>query len=154
MLKKKLTKNIHNCRPNDLLNVVADVKSYSDFIPFCSEVYIYDRSVSRELEYFSARVSINLKFTVENFETKVVVNRELNTISITGNTKPFKFLIADWSFVEHDNSCKVTFSLEVLFSSFIKEKLVSISFEKIALDIIDAFESRARKQDIFKHLSK
>ena len=144
MLKKKLTKKIYECRANDLLNVVADVKSYADFIPLCSDVEICDKSISQELEYFSARLSINFKFASENFETKVTVNRKLKTISITGNKKPFRSLIAEWSFIEKDNFCEVTFYLEVSFTSFIKEKLVSISFDKIALNIIDAFESRTK----------
>ena len=105
MLKKTLTKNVYDCRASDLLNVVADVKSYTNFIPFCSDVEIYDRSISGELEYFSALLSINFKFTSENFETKVVVDRKLNTISISGDTKPFKSMIADWSFIEKDNFC-------------------------------------------------
>ena len=144
MLRKKLTKKVYDCRANDLLNVVADVKSYADFIPFCSDVYIYDYSVSKELEYFSAHLLINFKLASENFETKVAVNRKSNTISITGNTKPFKSLIGEWSFIEKDNFCEVTFYLEVSFLSFIKEKLVAISFEKIALNIIDAFQRRAK----------
>ena len=145
MLRKTLTKNVHDCRASDLLNVVADVKSYSDYIPFCSDVDIYERSVTLEQEHFSARLSINFKFKIENFETKVVVDRKLNTISITGNSKPFKSLNADWSFIEKDNFCKVTFSLEVSFTSFIKEKLVSLSFEKVALNIIEAFENKAKE---------
>ena len=142
MLKKKLTKKVYECRAKDLLNVVADVKSYVDFIPFCSDVDIYNKFASQELEYFSARLSINFKFAAETFETKVSVNRKMNTISITGNTKPFRSLIAEWSFIEKDNYCDVTFYLEVSFTSFVKEKIVSISFDKIALNIIDAFESR------------
>ena len=145
MLTKTLTKNVYDCRANDLLNVVADVKSYANFIPFCSDVKIYDRSISEEIEYFSALLSINFKFTSEKFETKVVVNRKSNTISISSNTKPFKSLIAEWSFIEKDNFCEVTFSIAVLFSSFMKEKIVSFSFEKIALNVIDAFESRAQE---------
>ena len=144
MLKKTLTKNVYDCKADDLLNVVADVKSYPDFIPFCSEVFIFDEVVSHELEYFSARISIKFKYAAENFETNVAVNRKLNTISITSTTKPFKSLIAEWSFFEQENFCEVTFSLQVSFNSFLKEKLVSISFEKIALKIIKAFESRAK----------
>ena len=144
MLKKTLTKNVYDCKSEDLLNVVADVKSYADFIPFCSEVFIFDEFVSHELEYFSARISIKFKYAAENFETNVAVNRKLNTISITSTTKPFKSLIAEWSFFEQENFCEVTFSLQVSFNSFLKEKLVSISFEKIALKIIKAFESRAK----------
>ena len=72
MLKKTLTKNVYDCRANDLLNVVADVKSYTKFIPFCSDVEIYDSSVSEEIEHFAARLTINFKFTSENFETKVI----------------------------------------------------------------------------------
>ena len=51
MLKKTLTKNVYDCRANDLLNIVADVKSYTNFIPFCSDVEIYDRSISDEIEF-------------------------------------------------------------------------------------------------------
>ena len=144
MLKKKLTKKVYDCKANDLLTVVADVKSYADFIPFCSDVDIYDNFVSKELEYFSACLFINFKLATENFETKVVVNRKLNMISITGNTKPFRSLIAKWSFIEKENFCEVTFSLDAAFTSYIKEKLVAISFEKIAVNIIDAFESKAK----------
>ncbi len=144
MLKKTLTKNLYDCKASDLLNVVADVKSYTNYIPFCSDVEIYDRSILDELEYFSALLSINFKFTSENFETKVVVDRKLNTISISGDTKPFKSMSADWSFIEKDNFCEVTFSVEVSFSSFIKEKIFAISFERIALNVMDAFEGRAR----------
>ena len=144
MLKKKLTKKVYDCKANDLLTVVADVKSYADFIPFCSDVDIYDNFVSKELEYFSACLFINFKLATENFETKVVVNRKLNIISITGNTKPFRSLIAKWSFIEKENFCEVTFSLDATFTSYIKEKLVAISFEKIAANIIDAFESKAK----------
>ena len=145
MLKKTLTRNVYDCSAGDLLNVVADVKSYKNFIPFCSDVDIFDRSFSKELECFSALLSINFKFTTENFLTKVSVNREKSTISIIGDTKPFKSLIAEWSFIEQDKYCKVTFSLEVSFTSIIKEGLVSISFEKVASTILDAFQKRARE---------
>ena len=145
MLKKTLIRNVYDCSAGDLLNVVADVKSYENFIPFCSDVAIFDRSLSKELECFSALLSINFKFTTEKFLTKVSVNREKSTISITGDTKPLKSLVAEWSFIEESNFCKVTFSLEVSFTSFIKERLVSVSFEKVASTILDAFERRARE---------
>ena len=145
MLKKTLTRNVYDCSAGDLLNVVADVKSYENFIPFCSNVDIFDRYLSRELECFSALLSINFKFTTENFLTKVSVNRRKSTISIFGDTKPFKSLIAEWSFIEQDKYCEVTFCIEVSFTSFIKERLVSISFEKVALTILDAFVRRARE---------
>ena len=144
MLKKTLTKNVYDCRASDLLNVVADVKSYSDFIPFCSNVDIYEKSGTAEQEHFSACLSIDFKFTIENFETKVAVDRKLNAISISGDTKPFKSLNAEWSFIEKDNFCKVIFSLEVSFTSFIKERLVSLSFEKVAFNVIESFENRAK----------
>ena len=149
MLKKTVTKSVYNCRSIDLLNVVGDVKSYADFIPFCSAVEIKDITVSRELESFSARLLIDFKLTTETFSTKVVVDKKLKRISITGNTKPFKSLVADWSFVEQDDLCKVTFSLEVSFSSFVKEKLVSVSFETVAFKMIEAFENRAKEKKSF-----
>ena len=149
MLKRTVTKSIYNCRSIDLLNVVGDVKSYADFIPFCSAVEIKDSTVSSELECFSASLLIDFKLTTETFSTKVVVDKKLKRISITGNTKPFKSLVAEWSFVEQDDLCKVTFSLEVSFSSFVKEKLVSISFETVAFNMIEAFENRAKEKKSF-----
>ena len=149
MLKKTVTKSIYNCQSIDLLNVVGDVKSYAEFIPFCSKVEIKDSTVSREQRCFSARLLVDFKFTTETFSTKVVVDKKLKRISITGNTKPFKSLVADWSFIEQDDLCKVTFSLEVSFNSFVKEKLVSVSFEKVAFNIIEAFEKRAKEKKSF-----
>ena len=149
MLKKTVTKSIYNCRSIDLLNVVGDVKSYADFIPFCSAVEIKDSTVSRELVCFSASLLVDFKFTTETFSTKVVVDKKLKRISITGNTKPFKYMVADWSFIEQDDLCNVTFSLEVSFSSFVKEKLFSMSFEKVASNMIEAFENRAKEKKSF-----
>ena len=148
MLKKTLTKSVYDCSAKDLLNIVADVRSYKDYIPFCSEVDIFDRSSSKESEHFSANLLINFRFTTENFLTRVSVNRKKNNISIIGNTKPFKSLNAEWSFTEKNNFCVVNFSLEVSFSSFIKERLVSISFEKVATNIIDAFEKKAKERNL------
>ena len=149
MLKKTVTKSVYNCRSDDLLNVVGDVKSYADFLPFCSGVEIKDSTVSREVECFSARLIVDFKLTTETFSTKVIVDKKLKRISITGNTKPFKSLDAEWSFIEQDDLCKVTFSLEVSFRSFVKEKLVSISFEKVAFNMIEAFENRAKEKKSF-----
>ena len=145
MLKRTVTKSINNCRSIDLLKVVADVKSYADFVPFCSAVDIKNSTVSEEIECFSARLLVDFKFTTETFSTKVAVDKKLKRISITSNTKPFKSLVANWLFVEQGDLCKVTFSLEVSFSSFVKEQLVSISFEKIAFNMIEAFENRAKE---------
>ena len=76
-----------------------------------------------------------------------MVDRKLNTISISGDTKPFKSMVGEWSFIETDNFCEVSFSVEVSFSSFIKERIFAITFEKIALNVIDAFEGRAKEQN-------
>ena len=149
MLKRTVTKSIYNCRSIDLLNVVGDVKSYADFIPFCSAVEIKDSTILGEQECFSACLLIDFKFTSETFSTEVIVNKRLKRISITGNTNPFKSLNAEWSFIEQDDLCKVTFSLEVSFCSFVKEKLVSISFEKVAFNMIEAFENRAKEKSSF-----
>ena len=40
MLKKTLTKKVYSCRANDLLEVVADVKSYTNFAFFKTGVHI------------------------------------------------------------------------------------------------------------------
>ena len=91
---------------------------------------------------FCGREVVPYTLLINIFKTKVEVNRKLNTISICGNTKPFRSLNAEWSFIEKENYCEVTFYVEASFTSFIKEKLVAISFDKIALNIIDAFERR------------
>ena len=149
MLKKTITKKVYDCKSKDLLYVVGDVKSYADFIPFCSDVNIFNGHFSRLQDHFSARLLINLKFTSETFLTKVMINKKLKTILITGNTAPFKHLIANWSFVDGESFCEVTFSLEVSFKSFMKEKLVSLSFDKMAVKIIEAFEKRAKDLKLF-----
>jgi coenzyme Q-binding protein COQ10 len=148
MLKKTVTKKVYDCKSKELLSVVGDVESYTDFIPFCSDVNIFNGNFSRLHDHFSARMLINLKFTSETFLTNVVINKKLKTILITGNTAPFKNLIANWSFVDRESFCEVTFSLEVSFKSFMKEKLVSLSFDKMAVKIIDAFEKRAKELKI------
>ena len=73
MLKKKLTKKVYDCKATDLLTVVADVKSYVDFIPLCSDVNIYDKFASKELDYFSACLFINFKLASNFFLTSFML---------------------------------------------------------------------------------
>lgn len=148
MIAKTVTKEIFECKAQELLTVVADVSSYVHFIPFCSKVEVCDLCSNNRNEVFSALLYINLKFTTETFLTNVTVSKNTNSILISSNSDPFKKLVANWSFIDTDKFCKVTFSLNVTFNSFLKEKLFLLSFDKIALKIMDAFEKRAHKLKI------
>ena len=142
-MEKKFFKKIPKCSPEALMNIVADVETYGEFVPLCKEVRIIENLECDESKRkFKASIFIEYKIFKESFVSEVIIDKQNHRIIIKSNDNPFKDLYSEWTFEQFEDDCVVTFFVKVSFRSFMIEKIISLSFDRIAKKVISAFEGR------------
>ena len=123
-----------------IYNLVLDIDSYPDFLPWCVSAKI----VNNNKKEFKADLEIGINLIREKFTSEVVTiyPRKIVSNSIAG---PFRVLKNEWNFKEVKyNLCEVQLNIEFEFNSIILQKLIGKIFEKSTKTMIEAFESRAK----------
>ncbi|RPH07562.1 MAG: type II toxin-antitoxin system RatA family toxin [Alphaproteobacteria bacterium TMED194] len=124
-----------------LYEIVIDVESYPDFLPWC----LSSRIVKKTDNYnFDAELTVGYKNIDEKYISRIQAEYEKKIISkaISG---PFKFLDSSWHFKNIDKKqCKVDFTIEYQFKSFFLDKVMGSLFKKATIKMLEAFEQRAR----------
>lgn len=127
--------------PFQMFDVVADVDSYPEFLPWCASAELLSRTDSELVGRLTvARGSIKQSLTTRNrFERPHSMTIEL----VEG---PFKTLSGLWTFTPlGDDGCKVQLTMNFEFES----RLISFTFGKLfgtAADrLVDAFCKRANE---------
>lgn len=128
--------------PEQMFDLVADVDSYDQFVPWC----IASRINRRESEdVFYADLVVGYKLFRERFSSKVIIGRP-NEIYIEYLKGPLKNLRNKWQFIRQpDNTCLIDFSVEFEFSNVALQKLANMFFNEVVKRMVGAFEERARQ---------
>jgi len=122
-----------------LYDLVADISSYPDFLPWCSaaEVRIEDPDSTVATLHVAYR-GIRQRFSTKN------VNSPGERIDMNLVSGPFRHLRGTWRFIPlARDASKVTLHLEYQISSTLLDRLVGPVFEHIANTFVDAFVRRA-----------
>jgi len=131
-------------KPQELFNLVWDVKSYPKFLPWCSA----SRIISENSEEVIAELVIQLKGFSEKYNSHVTNTITddgiylIDTVAISG---PFEYLKSTWQFVPHMTGTELKFFIDFKMKSAILDKLIGTYFAKAAGKIIVAFEKRAKE---------
>ena len=146
MAETRLRKRIMH-RSEDLLEIVADVEKYPNFINPISALRVKDRKqISSDVEAFNAEATISYKFISEKFKSNVTVDRHKKTISVvkSGNGGAVKDLDNNWIFHElSDGSTVVDFYVKVKLKAFPLEMLLRDKFDKAGDQIMGLFVNHA-----------
>jgi coenzyme Q-binding protein COQ10 len=126
-------------RPDQLFDLVADVRSYPEFLPWCVGARI--RSSSGEL--IVADLMIGYKLVRERFTSKVSLDRETGRIDVEYADGPFKYLDNHWIFRCHPDGCLVDFHVDFEFRSAMLQKIIAVLFNEAVKRMVAAFETRA-----------
>jgi len=123
----------------DMYQLVADIQSYSEFLPWCASAGI----ISSSEEEMEARIDIAYKGVHKSFTTRNRIQKgkamEMHLVS-----GPFKSLQGLWRFEALDeSSCKVSLDLEFEFSNKLIAITVGKVFSEIAGTMVDSFCHRA-----------
>jgi coenzyme Q-binding protein COQ10 len=122
---------------DELFAVVADVKDYPAFVPWCSGANVR-REDEREIV---AELVIGFGPFQESFTSQVTLNppRELLVSAIDG---PLEHLTNTWTFTPVVDATQVDFSIDFQFKSHLLDHVASRMFHEAATRMMSAFESR------------
>jgi len=126
-------------RPKQLFDLVADVKRYPEFLPWCVGARI--RS-SRE-ELIVADLMIGYKLVRERFTSRVSLDRPASRIDAKYADGPFKYLDSYWIFRPHEGGCEVEFHVDFEFRNAVLQKIIATLFNEAVKRMVAAFETRA-----------
>lgn len=156
-------------RPVEMYDLVADVRRYPEFLPWCNAVQVLQEVPAEGTAPGSvtARLGLGIAGMRHAFTTRNVLQRpERMTMSLVDG--PFSILEGDWRFEpigppaasgngngngNGDGSrsdagagpqaSKVSLDLRYAFSSSTLQMVVSPVFDKVANSLVDAFVQRA-----------
>ncbi len=128
-----------------MYDLVADVGSYPQFLPWCSAARVKSVTPQGDTEVMEADLIISFKVFRERFTSRVVLmpgDKKIDTEYLDG---PFRYMKSNWGFRDTDGGCEVSFFVDFAFRNMILQKLIGVVFNEAMQRIVRAFESRAEE---------
>jgi coenzyme Q-binding protein COQ10 len=126
-------------QPQQMYQLVADVASYPEFLPWC----VGARILSKSEQQVTADLLIGFKMFRERFRSRVELDPSAMTITVTYIEGPMKYLENRWTFRPRDTGCVVDFHVDFEFRSVLLRKAVQPLFHEAVRRMVTAFETRA-----------
>ncbi|MBF0357459.1 MAG: type II toxin-antitoxin system RatA family toxin [Magnetococcales bacterium] len=122
-----------------MYDLVVDMDSYSEFIPWLAKTRKYDE----QGDTFMSEMTISFKGMRETFITKdtVVPGKKITIANIDG---PFKHLESEWRFTDSPSGgCTIDFFIDFRFKSRLIELALGPVFGEASKRMVEAFKNRA-----------
>ncbi len=132
---------------DQMYDLIADVASYPEFLPWCSAARIRSRKPlpCEGAEVMEADLVISFKLFRERFGSRVHLYPQKNRIEMEYLDGPFRYLKSHWQL--HDlgaEGCRVEFFVDFEFRNIVLQKLIGVVFNEAMQRIVRAYESRAK----------
>jgi coenzyme Q-binding protein COQ10 len=125
--------------PEQVFDLVADVKSYQDFLPWIAAVRVRSDSETEMI----ADLVVGFRALKETFTSRVHKSRP-DEIKIDYVEGPLKYLHNSWKFTSNGRGgTTVEFCVDFAFRSRIFETIAGQMFDRALRRMIGAFEDRA-----------
>jgi coenzyme Q-binding protein COQ10 len=128
-----------------MYDLVADVGSYPDFLPWCAAARIRNVSSDQQPEIIDADLVIAFKVFRERFGSRVTLDANNTEILVEYLDGPFKYLKNNWKFIDTETGCDADFFVDFEFKSKVLQKLIGVVFGEAMRRIVRAFEDRAKE---------
>jgi coenzyme Q-binding protein COQ10 len=125
--------------PEQLFDLVADVRRYPEFLPWCLAARIKERSQTMLV----ADLIIGFQIFKEQFTSHVSMDRDNLIIEVEYAEGPFKYLKNRWKFIEHPDGCVIDFYVDFEFRSRLLQTVIESLFTEAVKRMVRAFEARA-----------
>jgi len=127
--------------PEQLFDLVADIDSYSEFLPWC----VASRVRKRNGDVLKADLVIGFKMFREKYTSQVTLQRP-DRVDVEYLQGPFKYLNNHWVFEEdEDGGTSLDFFVDFEFRSALLQKMIGVVFNEAVKMMVGAFETRARE---------
>jgi len=130
-----------------MFDLVADVGSYPEFVPLCSDMRIRSRTTRPDgKEVVVAVMTIAYKLIRQSFTSRVKLDRENLTLFVDYLDGPFSRMHNKWVFhPKGERACEVEFFIDYEFRSRAFALLAGAVFDQVFRRMAGAFEQRADK---------
>ena len=121
-----------------IYNIIADVKKYPDFLPWCNEITIKEKTK----KYIITKVKVGFKNINETYVCRVLLypHKRITLEYISG---PFEYLEIDWKFKKITKiKTDVNFFCNFKFRSIFLRLSTSFFLENAVEKMVDAFEKK------------
>lgn len=131
----------------DMLDLVADVEKYPEFVPLCQSLRVRSRTAKGEgVEVMTASMTVAYKLIQQTFTSRVTLDRPNLKILVEYLDGPFSRLQNRWSFKPTgEQSSEVEFYIDYEFRSRTFGMLMGAVFDTVFRKMAAAFEERADK---------
>ena len=119
-----------------IYNIIADVKKYPDFLPWCNEITIKEKTK----KYIITEVKVGFRNINERYLCKVLLYPQ-KRITLDYISGPFEYLEIDWKFKKITKiKTDVNFFCSFKFRSIFLRLSTSFFLESAVEKMVDAFE--------------
>ena len=130
--------------PDQMFALVADVKSYPEFVPMCEALTVRSRKERNGVTMLVADMTVGYKAIRETFTSQVVLKPEERVIDVRYVDGPFRFLQNRWRCDPvGEGQTDVHFFIEYEFKSRMLGMLMGAMFDRAFRMFSEAFEKRA-----------
>ena len=137
-IKKKIS-----CSKKNLIEMVLDIEKYPEFVPWCLDSKIHDKTDKGDTIEIKADLTIGKSFFRDTYKSFVIYNKSEDSIHVTNIDGPLKHLENEWFFRQDGDSSEVEFHVDFELKNKILNVLMIKSFDLGLKKIADAFEKRA-----------
>jgi coenzyme Q-binding protein COQ10 len=129
---------------DQMYDLVADVDSYPQFLPWCAAARIRSRTEKGDREVMDADLVISFKVFRERFGSRVTLWTDRSRIDTEYLDGPFRYLKSKWLFTPaEDGGCIVDFDVDFEFRNRMLQGVIGLVFNEAMHRIVHAFEKRA-----------
>lgn len=126
--------------PAQMYDLVADIKRYPEFLPWC--ISVVEKSHAGNV--IEADMAIGFKALREQFTSRVTLESG-RTINVEYLNGPFRYLKNHWVFHEHPQGCEIEFFIDFEFRSRLLQMVIGTLFNEAVRIMVRAFETRATR---------
>lgn len=126
-------------QPEQVFQVVADVSSYPDFLPWCVGARVQTRTKTD----LRAELTIGFGIFRESF-TSYVALEDPSTITVRYEHGPFRYLHNQWVFLSHEQGCHVKFFVDFELRSLLLQAAIGAVFTEATRRMVFAFTERLK----------
>jgi len=137
-IKKKIP-----CSKKNLIEMVLDIEKYPEFVPWCLDSKIHDKTDKGDTIEIKADLTIGKSFFRDTYKSFVIYNKSEDSIHVTNIDGPLKHLENEWLFRQEGDASEVEFNVDFELKNKILNVLMIKSFDLGLKKIVDAFEKRA-----------
>ena len=144
-MPKQSQEKIVNYSRKQMFNLVSDIDSYDQFLPWCNKSSVISKhKIDDNVNELIADLEVGYKALNYSYRSRVILSQNLDSIKVTHIKGPFKYLVNEWEFIEiEENICKIKFYIDFEMNVRVLNNLITEFFEIAFNKMVKSFEDRA-----------